>query len=303
MNRSETGNERKTFRPILGQTCVFGIFGHPIAHTLSPPMQNAAFEARNLDAVYLPFEINPAYLKNAVASILPLGIKGVNITIPHKEAIIPFLDSLDEEARKVGAVNTVEVSSGRLIGHNTDGRGYVASLTALDIDLAGQRVLMIGAGGAAKGVAIAVLSSGISELILVVRRLDRGKALAERLAALFPHVPITVVGMNAERHTFQQKGRATLLINCTPLGMKRDDPVPFPPSWIEPHWVVSDLVYRPAETPLLCAAKEAGALTVSGIGMLLHQGALAFEIWTQEKAPLTVMKEALEDTLSSLDSR
>ncbi len=303
MNFSETGNQRKTSKPITGKTRIFGIFGHPVTHTLSPPMQNAAFEANNLDAVYLPFGIDPAHLKKAVASILPLGIKGINITIPHKETIIPFLDSVDEEARKIGAVNTIEVSSGRLIGHNTDGRGYVASLTASDINLAGQRVLMIGAGGAAKGVAVSVLSSGISELIIVVRHLDRGKALAEHLTSLFPRKPIAVVGMNAERHTFQRKGRETLLINCTPLGMKQDDPLPFPLSWIEPHWIVSDLVYRPVETPLLSAAKKVGALTVSGIGMLLHQGALAFEIWTRGKAPLTVMKEALEDALSALDSR
>lgn len=302
MNSPENIKEQKIDSPISGETLIFGIFGHPIAHTLSPPMQNAAFAARNLDAVYIPFNVDPSQLKNAVASIHSLGIKGINITIPHKETIIPFLDSVDEDALKLGAVNTIEVSSGRLIGHNTDGRGYVASLKALDIDLTDQRVLLIGAGGAAKGVAHALLSSGVSELILIVRRLDRGKALAERLAALFSHIPISVVGMNADRDALTQKNRATVLINATPLGMKREDPVPFPLSRIKPHWLVSDLVYRPAETPLLIAAKKIGAQTVPGIGMLLHQGALAFEIWTQKKAPLAVMKGALEDALSDLSS-
>ncbi|HIE65598.1 MAG: shikimate dehydrogenase [Nitrospira sp.] len=303
MNEPETRIQEKSSKPEPGQTRVFGIFGYPIAHTLSPPMQNAAFKAYDLNSVYIPFEIDPAFLKNAVTSILPLGIKGVNITIPHKETIIPFLDSLDEEARKIGAVNTIEVSSGRLIGHNTDGKGYLASVAALDIDLRGQRVLMIGAGGAAKGVAVAVLSSGISELILMVRRLDRGKALVKQLSALFPDVPILVVEMNSERRTFQKKDRATLLINCTPLGMKEEDPTPFPLPWIEAHWIVSDLVYRPTETPLLSAAKKVGALTVPGIGMLLHQGALAFEIWTREKAPLSIMKDALEEALSPPDTQ
>jgi shikimate dehydrogenase len=302
MAHTETENLEKTFKPSAGQTRIFGIYGYPIAHTLSPPMQNAAFEANHLNAVYIPFEINPAFLKDAVASILPLGIKGLNITIPHKETIIPFLDSIDEDARKIGAVNTIEVVSGKLIGHNTDGKGYIASLNALGIDLRGQRVLMVGAGGAAKGVAVAVLSSGASELTIVVRRLDRGREFSERLAALFPDVPISVVGMDADRRTFQQKDCATLLINCTPLGMKQDDPVPFPLSWIEPHWTVSDLVYHPAETPLLSAAKKVGARPVSGIGMLLHQGALAFEIWTREKAPLSVMKDALKDVLPPLET-
>lgn len=265
-------------------------------------MQNAAFEACNLNSVYIPMEIYPAFLKDAVASVLPLGIKGLNVTIPHKETIIPFLDSIDEESKKIGAVNTIEVSSGRLIGHNTDGRGYVASLSALNIGLADKRVIMIGAGGAAKGIAVTILSSGVTELIIMVRHRDRGQTLAKQLTTLFPDIKISVVGMDAKRRRFQKKNRATLLINCTPLGMKQDDPSPFPFSWIEADWTVSDLVYRPAETPLLSAAKEVGALTVSGIGMLLHQGALAFEIWTRKKPPLSVMKDALENALSSLDT-
>jgi len=303
MTHSETENQEKNTKPKAAQTHIFGIYGYPITHTLSPPMQNAAFRAYNLNSVYIPFEIDTAFLKNAVSSIIPLGIKGINVTIPHKETIIPFLDSIDDEARKIGAVNTIEVFSGRLIGHNTDGKGYLASLAALDINLKGQRVLMIGAGGAAKGVAVAVLSSGISELILMVRHLNRGKALAGQLAALFPDVPIKAVRMNARRRPFQRKACPTLLINCTPLGMNQEDPVPFPLAWIEGHWIVSDLVYRPAETPLLSAAKKVGALTVSGVGMLLHQGALAFEIWTRKKAPLSIMKDALKEGLSSTDTQ
>ncbi|MFQ5781077.1 MAG: shikimate dehydrogenase family protein, partial [Nitrospiria bacterium] len=200
------------------------------------------------------------------------------------------------------AVNTVEVCSNRLIGHNTDGRGFLASLTEMDIDPSGQRVILVGAGGAAKGVSIALLSAGVSELIIMARRSDHGKRLADRLAALFSHVDISVSGMHPEERVFQQKDRPTLLINTTPLGMKGDDPIPFTPSLIESEWIVADLVYRPAETPLLSAARNIGAKRVPGHGMLLHQGALAFEIWTNEKAPLAVMKNALWNALSSQGS-
>lgn len=284
---------------ITGKTGIFGIFGTPVAHTLSPIMHNAAFEALGLPCRYLPFQVYPENLKKAVEGIIPLGIRGVNVTIPHKETVISFLDSVDSEAQKIGAVNTIVAVSNRLIGHNTDGRGFLASLFEMDVDPSGKRVILLGAGGAARGVAIALAAAGISEIILIARTSSRGKELADRLASLSSRLKILVLGTDLEREPLFNQDRPTLLINATPLGMKEDDPLPFPSSLLNPSWVVADLIYRPYETPLLSAAKKVGAKTVPGLGMLLHQGALAFELWTKEKAPLQIMRASLQAALNS----
>lgn len=283
---------------ITGKTGIFGIFGNPIAHTLSPVMHNAAFRALGLPYRYLPFQVHPENLKRAVDAIIPLGIRGVNVTIPHKEAVMPFLDSIDSEAQKIGAVNTIVSASNRLIGHNTDGRGFLASLFEMDVDPSGKRVILIGAGGAARGVAIALAAAGVSEVILIARTPSRGKELADRLTVLSPRLKISVFGTDFEKESSFNHDRPTLLINTTPLGMKENDPLPFSASLLNPAWVVADLIYRPYETPLLSAAKKIGAKTVPGMGMLLHQGALAFEIWTKEKPPLQIMRAALQEALN-----
>jgi len=256
-------------------------------------MQSAAFEALGLPYCYLPFEVDPAHLKKAVEAVIPLGIQGLNLTIPHKEAIIPLLDQLTPEAEKIGAVNTVEVREGQLIGHNTDGRGFLSSLFEAEIDPAGMRVLLLGAGGAARGVAISLLSAGISEMMIIARNLARAEELAGDLSAFSTKTTISVRSLGAGHHEGFGKAVRTLLINATPLGMNPADPLPFPAPEIPAEWVVADLIYRPCETGLLLSARENGAKTLSGLGMLLHQGALAFEIWTKTKAPLEAMRKSL----------
>ncbi len=278
---------------LSGKTGVFGIMGKPIRHTLSPQMHMAAFEALCLDNIYLPFTVQPEQLKKAVDAIVPLGIRGLNITIPHKEAVLPLLDEIAPEALGIGAVNTIEGSSGRLIGHNTDGKGFVRSLLEAGVDPAGMSVFMLGAGGAAKGVAISLLNAGVSEMIILARRQEKGAELAKRLCAISPRSQVTVAAFRPEKGQTSTTGRPILLINTTPLGMKTGDPLPFPPENIQSDWVVADLIYNPYETPLLIAAKQIGALTVPGLGMLLHQGVLAFEIWTKQKPPVEVMRKAL----------
>lgn len=260
-------------------------------------MHNAAFDALALPYRYVPFEVPPASLERAVKAIVPLGIRGVNVTIPHKEAVIPFLDRLDEEAERIGAVNTIEVSAGRLIGHNTDGRGFLESLRERNVDPKGMRVILLGAGGAAKAVAAALTTASISELMIFARTPARGEALAERLRALAPSLKIVFQGRDFSADAPADRGRPTLLINSTPLGLKASDPLPLPLSLLHPGWAVADLIYRPYETPLLQAAKAIGAKVVPGLGMLLHQGALAFEIWTKQSPPLSVMKQAVEAAL------
>lgn len=285
-------------KPITGQTKIIGIFGHPITHTLSPAMHNAAFDALGLPYRYVPFDVHPDRLEGAVRGIVPLGILGLNITIPHKEAILPFLDEVDEEAGKTGAVNTIEVASGRLIGRNTDGRGFLESLRERNIDLSGKRVILLGAGGAAKAVAAVLAQQPIAEMVIVARTAARGKELVDRLASIAPQLEMTLrsdVGRDFPSHP----DRPTLLVNTTPVGMKQEDPPSFPPHLLDSRWSVADLIYRPEETPLLAAAKKAGATVIPGLGMLLHQGALAFEVWTRQKAPLSVMRQALHEALRS----
>jgi shikimate dehydrogenase len=290
-------------KPITGETKIFGIFGHPVTHTLSPLMHNAAFDALGLPFRYLPFEVHPDRLQAAVKGILPLGILGLNITIPHKETILPFLDQVDEEAKRIGAVNTIEIDSGRLIGRNTDGRGFLQSLREMNVDLSGKRVVLLGAGGAAKAVAVTLAQQPIAEMVIVARTAARGKTLADRLTTLTPRLKVSLRGSDFGPDFPVDSDRPTLLVNTTPLGLKQGDPLPFPPHLLDPRWSVADLIYRPQETPLLTAAKRAGAVVIPGLGMLLYQGALAFEIWTQRKAPLSVMRQALEEALLSQGTR
>lgn len=284
------------------ETKLFGIFGNPVQHSLSPRMHHAAFEALNLPHVYLPFRIAPDQLKEAVDAIRTLGIQGINVTIPHKEKIMPYLDEIDPAAKKIGAVNTIKNEGGRLIGFNTDGKGFVASLIESGLNPADQAILLIGAGGAAKSVAMALLAAGSTEIHIRTRRATAGENLATRLQSISPHSKITASTDTSGKEISLQTHKPVLLINSTPLGMQSTDALPFPPAQIKAQWTVADLIYRPYETPLLLAAKKIGASTIPGLGMLLHQGTLAFEIWTGLKAPVTIMRQALwkafsEDTL------
>ena len=288
---------------ITGHTKVVGLFGHPVDHTLSPAMQNAAFQAAGLSYCYLPFDVHPSVLKEAVRSIFPLGMKGVNLTIPHKQTVIPFLDRLSHDAERIGAVNTIERSGTLLVGHNTDGIGFLKSLHEQQVDPGGLRVILVGAGGAALGVALTLAQQNITEMILIVRTTE-GRTiggttqLAARLTAWFPMLRLSLLEMTDRIGLPHLPHFKTLLINATPLGMREGDPFPFPPSLMETGWIVADLVYRPFETPLLREAAKRGIKTISGMGMLLHQGAAAFEIWIKENAPVDVMRKALAAALS-----
>ncbi|MFQ5543798.1 MAG: shikimate dehydrogenase [Nitrospiria bacterium] len=280
---------------------VFGIFGNPIAHTLSPLMHQTAFETLGLPYTYVPFKVQNHALEQATRSLAALGISGINVTIPHKKNIIPFLDEITPTASKIGAVNTIDNRSGRLIGHNTDGAGFIASLREQGVDPAGMVVFLIGAGGAARGVAVALLAAGVKKMVIQVRNINRGRYLADHLSAHFSDVEMTVKQMAfGKNEPIQTKGKI-LLINTTPLGMKPDDPLPFDSSFIHTGWVVADLIYRPYETALLLAAKKRGATTVPGLGMLLYQGALAFKIWTKEKPPIEAMRQSLLSAFSDSD--
>lgn len=275
---------------ISGTTSVFGIFGHPVEHTFSPGMHNAAFAKIQQDACYVPFAVAPADLERAVRAIVPLGIRGLNVTIPHKETIIPFLDDLTDDARMIGAVNTIEVNRGNLTGHNTDGRGFLRSLREeTGFRPKGKTILMIGSGGAARAVGINLALSGARTILLC----DLDTVKAAKLAGDIQNKTATRVNVVDPKGLGKASQDAECIINATPLGLKRGDPLPVPRQVIRKDQLVCDLVYNPLRTPLLKAARAAGADTLSGIGMLLYQGVIAFEIWTRRKAPVSVMKTAL----------
>ena len=278
---------------VTGKTCVYGIFGYPVKHSLSPLMQNAAFREAGIDAVYVPFEVEPENLKEAVDGVRALGIKGLNVTVPHKERIVEHLDYLSEEAELLGAVNTVKNENGELTGYNTDAEGFLRSLIEEGVELEGKKALMFGAGGAARAVGYALLKGGASFLYIVNRNFQRAREVGELLGKrgnvlVFPLKESTVETLLKE---------VDLIVNTTSVGMKPEDPHLFDYSKTPEGITVVDIIYNPPETPLLKAAKERGCKTVNGLGMLVHQGAVAFEIWTGKTAPVETMREVLEREL------
>jgi shikimate dehydrogenase len=275
---------------ISGKTRIFGIFGHPVEHTFSPGMHNAAFKQLKMNACYVPFAVHPDRLGAAARAVTALNLGGLNITVPHKETIIPFLDELSQEAALIGAVNTVEVKEGKLIGHNTDGRGFLRSLKEqARFNPRGKTFLCMGSGGAARAVGFGLALAGASRIFFY--DLDQGKAL--QLAQDIASKTGVAVQSIGEADRANCAAEADCLINATPLGLKRNDPLPLDGRLIASRHLVCDLVYNPAFTPFLKAAKTRKAKTLPGLGMLLYQGVIAFEIWTSRKAPALVMKRAL----------
>lgn len=259
--------------------------GFPVEHSLSPAMQNAAFRHLALDYCYVAFSVRPEGLADAVKGVRALGIGGLNVTVPHKERILPLLDEVDAEASFIGAVNTVVNRHGVLRGFNTDGRGFLQSLKEAGISAAGAHVLMLGAGGAARAVGAALCREAAT---LSLYNRDRGRAASLRDHLNAPKGNVTALD-SADRAVLSS---TDIVINATPLGLSDDDPLPLDPSLLSERHVVCDLLYR--ETPLLREAAERGCRTLDGRGMLLWQGAYAFELWTGLQPPVEVMRAALK---------
>jgi shikimate dehydrogenase len=278
---------------ITGKSTVCILLGYPVAHSASPRMQNAAFAALGLDWVYIPWAVRPeAFLKaiDALREIENFG--GANITIPHKEAAFAALNELSPEALHIGAVNTV-VPQGRIfVGHNTDGEGFVTSLREeAGEEPRGKRVGLIGAGGGAKAVAYGLARAEAAAIAIFSRSLDRARSLSSHLRRLFGNLEVLALGLqDIQRDRLR---RIDILINTTPVGMKPSDSALFDYEMLPEGLLVCDLIYRPPETLLLASARSRGCRVLNGTGMLLYQGAQAFELWTGEKAPVPVMREAL----------
>lgn len=276
---------------LSGETRLLGVIGHPIRHSLSPKMHNAAFAAFGLDFVYVPMDVSPGNLGDAVRGLRVLGFRGFNVTMPHKEEIIPFLDDLDEVARVSGAVNTVLIEDGNMLGMNTDGSGFLEACCEAGVKFRGKRVLVVGAGGASAAVCTAMLGEDLAELRVVNRTPERAENLGARLRDARPDVALSV-------HAIEELGDlaagADVLVNTTYLGMKDEDPLPIPERAISTSEAVCDAVYRKgSQTRLVEVARKQGVKTVSGERMLIYQGVQAYRVWTGENPDVEVMSRAL----------
>lgn len=267
---------------INGKTKITGLFGYPVEHTLSPAMHNAAFEGLRLDYCYLPFLVRPDALKQAVDAVRALNMAGVNVTVPHKEAVISLLDGVDEEAAFIGAVNTIVNNEGTLKGYNTDGRGFMRSLSEAGISVENKQVLVVGAGGASRAISY-YLSEKAKVLFLHDIAQDKMNNLVSDLLKIRSNV--SPYGKMTELGSFD------IIVNATPLGLKEGDPFPFDVSALPPGRTVCDLIY--GKTRLIEEAGNKGCRTLDGMGMLLWQGVLAFELWTSAFPPVDIMRNAL----------
>lgn len=266
---------------ITGKTKVVGLLGGDVSSTLSPLMHNACFSFLNMDWVYVPFNVSPKNLENAIKGLSALGVVGVNITIPHKIEVMKYLTDIDEKAKRIGSVNTVIFKEDRSIGFNTDGDGFVSSLKNIGFELNGKNVLLIGAGGAGRAIGVSLAKGGIKRLAIFDVVFEKKVSLANSIN----NVEVIVLSK------IETEG-IDLLINATGLGMKDDDPLPCEVDMIHPKMLVYDIFYK--KTPFLIEAEKRGAKIMDGSEMLIYQGALSFEIWTGIYPPIDVMREALK---------
>lgn len=283
---------------ITGKTKIIGIFGDPIEHSLSPLMHNQAFQVLDLDYTYVPFNVKKNDLRDAIASIVKLGLVGINVTIPHKEAVISLLDEVSTDAKLIGAVNTIVNDNGKLVGYNTDGAGFYQSLVrVIGEKPRDKKILILGTGGASRAVAFQLALEDAGELILTNRNFEKADKLAEEVTNNTKAKVDTIEFTTANMELIVPQ--ADIIINTTPIGMYPNiNKIPIiDTKLINPKTIVSDLIYNPHKTLLLRQAEEKGALVVPGIGMLLYQGVLAFEKWTGQRAPVDVMDKVLMEFL------
>lgn len=279
---------------IDGHSRLAFLLGHPVGHSLSPVMHQAAFAAAGLNAVYLPWAAAPDRLAAAVQGLRAMeNLLGANVTVPHKEAIVRLLDGLTAEAEAVGAVNTLLPRDGKLLGDNTDGVGFLAALREdLGCEARGLTAAILGAGGAARAVAMSLARAGAGRLVLLNRNVDRAKRLADLVAVRHPGCQVTAQPLHLNSK-ITEVAEIRLLVNTTSVGLQPNDPPLFDYASLSAPIVVCDLIYNPPETPLLRAARARGCPAGNGLPMLVHQGALAFERWTGKPAPVQAMREAL----------
>ena len=282
---------------ISGKTIICGIIGDPIEHSMSPLMHNTAFKTLGLDYAYVPFKVKSLELRKAIEGIRGMNLRGVNVTIPHKVAVMPLLDRIDPLAEKIGAINTIVNDDGILTGYNTDAAGFLQTLHERGIELAEKRVLLLGAGGAARAIGN-ILAAEKVKLIVLNRRqeLSWAEDLACRLVQSYG--ADVEVGELTNENLKNAITNVDILVNATSLGMSPDnEQTPVPADLFQANITIFDIIYNPLPTRLLQEAKAAGVRTIDGLEMLVQQGAVSFEKWTGIKAPIDVMRKSVESIL------
>jgi shikimate dehydrogenase len=291
---------QRSHAPISAKTTLVGLIGWPVSHSVSPAMHNAAFAALGMDWRYVPLPVNPALpgaVGDAVRGMRAMGMRGINVTVPHKQAVLPFLDHIAPAAQAMRAVNTVIVEAdGSLTGDNTDAPGFIADLRSHGVDPAGQHALVLGAGGSARAVVYGLAQAGVQRITVANRRIERAHQLLEDLRPYLGAIPCAAVALP---DGLVEVADAPLIVNCTSLGMTPHvETTPWPRELpLRPGQTVYDLVYNPPDTLLLQQARQQGARAIGGLGMLIWQGALAFERWTGRPAPVEVMRAAAEEQM------
>lgn len=277
---------------IGGMTKVFALFGDPVGHSLSPIMQNTAFQALGMDCCYVTYLVHKEDLSAAVQAVRALHLGGVNLTIPHKESVLQYLDEVQEDAQLIRAVNTIVNRDGCLFGYNTDAPGFLASLKSTGFDPNGKRVLIIGAGGAARAAAFALAKDGAARIDIFNRSSEKAEKLAQDLLQVYR---LSAGAREANTSLIKSLKSADLLINATPVGMypnHRSEPL-LTREQLHPGLLVYDLIYNPLKTRLLEEAEAAGCRVLSGLEMLVWQGVKAFQLWTGREAPVDLMQDAV----------
>lgn len=278
---------------IQGKTKIVGIFGYPVEHTLSPIMHNAVFEALDIPYLYLPFAVKPEILKEAIFAIRALDMVGANITIPHKVEAIKYLDDVTKEVKLIGSVNTIQHKGGKLIGHNTDGKGLVVSLKKdMGFRFQDKNVLLLGTGGSARAILVELVLEGVKSILVANRTISRGINFVEEFTEKFSQTRLSFIPLSDIKNE-NDLSRIDLVINSTSLGMKGEEIYDLPLELLPAACVVYDIIYSPPRTKLLEAAAIRGLATQNGLGMLLHQGGLSFQIWTQRTPDLEIMKNSI----------
>lgn len=278
---------------ITANTKLICVIGHPIKHSKSPLMHNAALKKAEEDAVYMAFDIETDELEGFVAGVRAMGITGANVTIPHKENIIKYLDGVTKEAEIIGAVNTIYRDGDKLIGDNSDGKGFILSLMKeSEFDPKDKKILILGAGGASKAVTAKLADEGASEIYIYDIDRKRAEELVEQIMkSAEKNVKISIADKNSIENIAKE---SNLLVNCTPIGMKESDPELLSDEVFNSEQVVYDLIYNPPKTKLLKSAEKKGAKIVNGLGMLVYQGAISFERWTGKKPDTEIMFKTIK---------
>ena len=272
---------------ISGTTQIYGLIGDPVEHSFSPPMMNAVFSYMNLDACYLAFQVDEKKVSEAIAGIRALNFAGVNVTVPHKSAVIPYLDEVSQLAKKIGAVNTISNVKGRLKGTNTDFSGFIRSLKTLNFSPKKKTIALLGSGGSARALVAGLADAGALRVMLHNRTAERAEKLVTEFSRYFPLTQLEAVSLQTIHET-----PLDLLVNTTTVGMFSSD-LPLNLKQCRKINLLADIIYRPSQTPLLKQAKELGINAVNGIDMLLYQGCDAFTFWTGKQAPEEVMRSQL----------